>query len=60
MNPLYNGSQGSHPGDVVQPSNFNFAPRTAGTRPPGGLGATNMMSEADFERADHTDIEDDE
>ena len=61
MNPLYNGSQGSQLGDAVQPSNFNFAPRTAGPRPPaGGLGATNLMSEADFERADHTDLEDDD
>ena len=40
----------------MQPSNFNFAPRTAGQRPAGGLGATNMMSEEDFDRA--TDIDD--
>ena len=58
INPLYNGSQGSQLGDAVQPSNFNFAPRTAGPRPPNvsALGATNMLSEADFDRA--TDIED--
>ena len=59
-NQLYNGSQGSQLGDAVQPSNFNFAPRTAGAIGAPGvspLGATNMMSEADFERA-NTDIED--
>ena len=61
-NPIYNGSQGSQLGDAVQPSNFNFAPlpRTAGgafNQGVGGLGATNMLSDADFERA-NTDIED--
>ena len=47
-------------GDIVQPSNFNFAPqpRTAGLAP-SGFAATNMMSEVDFERA-NTDIEDNE
>ena len=62
-NQIYNGSQGSQLGDAVQPSNFNFAPlpRTAGGAfnqgGVGGLGATNMLSDADFERA-NTDIED--
>ena len=46
----------------MQPSNFNFAPlpRTAGgafNQGVGGLGATNMLSDVDFERA-NTDIED--
>ena len=60
VNPLYHGSQGSQHGDVIQPSNFNFAPRTAGAihTGGGGLGATNMLSDADFDRA--TDIEDNE
>ena len=40
----------------MQPSNFNFAPRTAGQPPVAPFGATNMMSEEDFDRA--TDIED--
>lgn len=46
-------------GGAVQPSNFNFAPlpRTAGQVPASGFGATNILSEADFERA-NTDIED--
>ena len=58
INAIYNGSQGSQLGDAVQPSNFNFAPRTAGPPPHvSPLGATNMLSEADFERA-NTDIED--
>ena len=61
MNPIFSGSQGSQlGGDAVQPSNFNFAPppRTAGIAP-AGLGATNVMSDVDFERA-NTDIEDNE
>lgn len=59
MNQHYNGSQGSQLGGAVQPSNFNFAPppRTAGHVPTSGFGATNILSEADFERA-NTDIED--
>ena len=53
MNPIFSGSQGSQLGDAVQPSNLNFAPppRTAGLAPhASGFGATNLMSEADFEQ----------
>ena len=42
---------------TIQPSNFNFQPRT--TPIASGFGATNMYSEVDFDRAD-TDIEDDD
>ena len=54
----YKGSQGStvEVTPTVHPSNFNFQPRQ---NPMGGvgLGQTNMLSEADFERA-NTDVED--
>ena len=56
----YKGSHGSHieVTQTVQPSNFNFQPRqTPISGSGGGVGQTNMMSEADFERA-NTDVED--
>ena len=44
---------------TVQPSNFNFQPRQTPIGSGAGLGQTNMLSEADFERA-NTDVEDNE
>ena len=57
----YKGSQGSHMDVIptVQPSNFNFQPRQTPIGSGAGLGQTNMLSEADFERA-NTDVEDNE
>ena len=54
----YKGSQGSNEIiPTVQPSNFNFQPRQTPVGSGAGLGQTNMLSEADFERA-NTDVED--
>ena len=60
----YKGSQmsGGNDGPTIQPSNFNFAPRTTPLAggPPNTFGNTYMQSDMDFnERADDSDIEDD-